>query len=306
MPRDVKTMPEKNLNTINESAYTGDASENEDNNIGDYQEEMQKEDNYQNILNESFLLNNDIFSFEFENETKIEDTKDSNDLKSQELKTDSEDSAFILSVEENIEETDIHRNKREFNEYMRRIPERKRKGKIVNTNVLQEKHKVRRYAPQINKRPDKSEKEYGSRKEIETSKYESRDRFDVIRAPVNTKVRKIKKRKSILFKISEMEFRGFHQKNATNMEIDLKKIDADKKPDPIEQYEQLSNKTSYRNLSKEILSNDRKYFSMDFDQKEHSHESVRKESEVMRFGFDEIDKMPLKKEKENRLKIGGV
>ena len=283
-------MSENNLNKTNEPDYT---------------EEYDSKDNLRNILSESFLLNNDIFSSEFDDgteDTEIEQvevqndegSKDLSDLVNHENEAHLEDTAFILSIEENIEETNIHRVKREFNEYMREFPKKRPKVKRTKTIVLQEKHESFKYATQtklkmdkpdqikykshsddlkVNLKMDKPKQEYGPIKKIKTAKFEIRYGVDVIREPINTKVPKITKDKNMQFDNSEINFRRVHHR-----------------------------KTSCVEFSMEISGNEKNKFSMDLYQKENVQVLVKNNSEVMCIGFDEREKMSEKMK--NNLKIG--
>ena len=283
-------MSENNLNKTNEPDYT---------------EEYDSKDNLRNILSESFLLNNDIFSSEFDDETEEDETeqvevqndegsKDLSDLVNHENEAHLEDTAFILSIEENIEETNIHRVKREFNEYMREVPKKMPKVKRTKTIVLQEKHESFRYAtqtklrmdkaeqinhkfcrvtPKANLKMDKPEQEYGEIKKIKTAKFEIRYGVDVFRAPINTKVSKITKDQNMQLNSSE---------------INLKRIQ--------------HRKTSYVQFSMEISGNEKNKFSMDLCEKENVQVLVKNDNEGMRTGFDEIDKKSEKKK--NNLNMG--
>lgn len=170
-------MSEKNLDTIDEDDKKED--------LGHSKDSLSK------LLHESLLLKIDIFSKEFEDEreeTVIEDSG-SQDIEKKDIEIDDEgrenDDAFLLSVEDEIELSDMYKSKKEFNSYMNKFPKKKQKVKIEKTV--------------------KADQEDIKAVESKAPKRQSRDSFDLVRKPIKKKVEKVTTDKNNLFDISKMD-----------------------------------------------------------------------------------------------------
>lgn len=206
-----------------------------------------EENNWENIKEESLLLNIDIFSSEYDDEEevieedKIEEkeivvsqpkdeviSKDSNGLNNQDLEIDNEDSYFTLKIEETIQETDMQRSKRELNQYMRKSPKKR-----IATNIRQTiKSKDENIQTMVQKpmkvKIDIANYENKTIKKPKPLKSKKNHDFNVFKETTITKIIKTPNKKAIPSKKDQMNIGRYtsHKKpnNGFSMDIDGDKI----------------------------------------------------------------------------------
>lgn len=156
------------------------------------------------LLQESLLLNIDIFSSEFEDEIEEDRVNDAELVEPVEEVEGPADEIenidpFILSVDYEIEVSEMYKNKKEFNAYMNKFPEKKQKEKIRKENKSKQENKpvnkTKRPIPEI------------------------RNNFDFNINPIKKKTDRIESENKTLFDTSKMDSKKAQHSKTKNRKV---------------------------------------------------------------------------------------